>query len=146
MWETVRLRRCRGSLVGANYADGLQALLHRLLTKNNIPYADIRARKLALAWFVDKEAKQEVRGILRDFDLDESMIEAEAVRLSFRDLEIIDKLLMGLEARRDKALGCIANYREAFGQQLRETSDRLIEKHATDVPCLEDASVKTSPE
>jgi hypothetical protein len=55
------------------------------------------------------------------------------------NLEIIEKLLTGLEARRDKALACIANYRVSFAQQLRESSVRLIE--GDDVPRLQDASV-----
>src|SRR5262249_55774752 len=43
--------------------------------------------------------------------IDESAIEAEAVRRSSSDLELLDRMLTSLESRRDKALGCVAEYR-----------------------------------
>jgi len=80
------------------------------------------------------------------FGLNDSVIEAETVRRSSRELESVDRLLRSLEARRDNVLGCIANYRERFASELREASDRLIEAQPIDVPRLQDDSVKTSPE
>ena len=38
------------------------------------------------------------------FHLDESAIEAEAIRRSAADIELLDRLLASIEARRDKAL------------------------------------------
>ncbi len=42
--------------------------------------------------------------MLNYFELDESAIEAEAIRRSAADIELLDKLLASLESRRDKAL------------------------------------------
>ena len=65
--------------------------------------------------------------LLREFNLDETAIEAEAFRKSADDLERIDRLMASAEARRDKALVCIAQYRGDFGALLRESSDRLVD-------------------
>ena len=59
--------------------------------------------------------------------LDESAIEAEAIRKSADNLERIDRLMASAEARRDKALLCVARYRGDLSALLRETSDRMIE-------------------
>jgi polyhydroxyalkanoate synthesis regulator phasin len=82
---------------------------------------------LTTGWFTDPEAKEVVSRILRQFQLDESTIEAEAIRRSFSDLELLDKMLASLEARRDKALRCIGEYHESLARQLRKSADQIIE-------------------
>ena len=143
-WEIIRLRRCRTLIIKANFLGALQNLLAGLIKKPGefVESAQERAEELAAKWFATEQGKEEVRKILSRFDLDELVIEAEAIRRSSRDLEGFESLLVALEARRNKAFACIADYRLSFAQQLRESSDRLIEA----VPRLEDASVKTSPE
>jgi hypothetical protein len=70
---------------------------------------------LARDWFSDPKVKEQIAGLLREFKLDETAIEAEAFRKSADDLERIDRLMASSEARRDKALVCIAQYRGDFG-------------------------------
>jgi hypothetical protein len=76
------------------------------------------------------------------FDLDESAIEAEAVRRSSSELEVLDRMLTSLESRRNKALGCVAEYRASLAQQLRESADRIIDGKG--VHRIEDAASKRS--
>ena len=59
----------------------------------------------------DPDVKKQIAGLLREFNLDETAFEAEAFRKSADDLEGIDRLMASAEARRDKALVCIAQYR-----------------------------------
>ena len=80
--------------------------------------------------------------MLRRFHLDESAIEAEAIKQSMPYLESLDKMLASLEARRDKVLRRVAEYRSGLAQQLRATTDRIIEEKA--VPQLQLASSKES--
>jgi hypothetical protein len=47
-------------------------------------------------------------------------------------------MLTSLESRRNKALGCVAEYRVSLGQQLRESADRVIDGKG--VLRLEDAA------
>ena len=94
---------------------------------------------MARDWFSDPNAKKQIADLLREFDLDESAIEAAAIRQSADDLERIDRLMASAEARRDKALVCVVQYRGDFGALLRESSNRLITREA---PALEQVSSK----
>jgi len=85
------------------------------------------AEALAQAWFTDQEAKKRVSELLSRVELDESAIEAEAIRRSSSDLELLDRMLTSLESRRNKALGCVAEYRASLAHQLRESADRIID-------------------
>jgi hypothetical protein len=49
-------------------------------------------------------------------------------------------MLTSLESRRDKALGCVAEYRASLAQQLWESTDRIID--GKDVLRLEHPSSK----
>jgi hypothetical protein len=80
--------------------------------------------------------------ILSRFDLDESAIEAEAIRKSSSNLELLDRMLTSLESPRNKALGCVAEYRTSLAQQLRDSADRIIDGKG--VLRLEDAASKRS--
>ena len=80
--------------------------------------------------------------MLARFKLDESAIEAEAIRGSSSDLELLDQMLASLESRRNKALGCVAEYRASLAHQLRESADRIID--GKDVLRLEDAASERS--
>ena len=99
-----------------------------------------KAQALAHAWFTDREAEKQVSQTLNRFDLDESAIEAVAIRRSFSDLELLDRMLTSLESRRNKALRCVAEYRASLAHQLRESADRIIDDKG--VLTLEDASSK----
>jgi hypothetical protein len=80
--------------------------------------------------------------ILSRFDLDESAIEAEAIRRSSADLELLDRMLTSLESRRNKALGCVAEYRASLAHQLQKSAERIIDGKG--VLRLEDAASERS--
>ena len=94
--------------------------------------------ELANRWFSDTDAREEISELLKQFGLDETAIEAEAIRTSSADLETIDRMLTLAEARRNRALRSIAEYREDFAERLERHSDKLIEQH--DVVRLEHQS------
>jgi hypothetical protein len=144
VWEILRFRRCKAVIINAAFRSALEELLQQLLRDPGQSLYDgqlkEQAQTLAHAWFTDKEAKNEVSETLSRFDLDESAIEAEAIRKSSADLELLDRMLTSLESRRDKALGCVAQYRASLAHQLRESADRIID--GKDVLRLEHASGK----
>jgi len=143
VWEILRLRRCKGVVINSAFCSALEDLLVQLRQPGQHEF-DARgpARKLAHAWFTDKEAQKQVSETLRRFDLDESAIEAEAIRKSSSDLELLDRMLTSLESRRDKALGCVAEYRASLAHQLRESADRILD--GKDVLRLEHPSSERS--
>jgi|SRR5262245_60576531 len=128
VWEILRLRRCKVIIINSAFRSALENLLVQLKQPGQQDFqARDPARKLAHAWFTDQEAKKQVSETLSRFDLDESAIEAEAIRSSSSDLELLDRMLTSLESRRNKALGCVAEYRVSLGQQLRDSADRVID-------------------
>jgi predicted component of type VI protein secretion system len=143
VWEILRLRRCKVIIINAAFSSALEELLVRLRQPGQQDFqARDGARRLAHAWFTDEEAQKRVSEILTRFDLDESAIEAEAIRRSSSALELLDRMLTSLESRRNKALGCIAEYRASLAHQLRESADRIID--GKDVIQLEHPSDKRS--
>jgi hypothetical protein len=129
VWEILRLRRSKAAIVNLAFRAALKEVIKQLLIKpgNLIFHVEEESKKLAYEWFSDPDVKQQIAGMLRDFNLDETAIEAEAFRKSTGDLEQIDRLMASAEARRDKALMCIAQFRGDFGVLLRESSNRLVD-------------------
>ena len=144
VWEILRLRRCKVVIINSAFRSALEDLLMQLLRQPGQYEYEVEdeAQALAQAWFTDQEAKKQVSEILSRFELDESAIEAEAIRRSSSDLELLDRMLTSLESRRNKALGCVAEYRASLAHQLRESADRIIDGKG--VLRLEDAASKRS--
>jgi len=144
VWEILRLRRCKVVIINAAFRRALENLLEQLLGQTNEDPFEVEdeAEALAQAWFTDQEAKKRVSELLSRVKLDESAIEAEAIRRSSSDLELLDRMLTSLESRRNKALGCVAEYRASLAHQLRESADRIIDGKG--VLRLEDAASKRS--
>jgi hypothetical protein len=144
VWEILRLRRCKVVIINSAFRRALKNLLEQFLGQANEDEFDVydEAEALAHAWFTDQEAKKQVSEILARFDLEESAIEAEAIRRSSADLELLDRMLTSLESRRDKAFGCVAQYRASLAHQLRESADRIIDGKG--VLRLEDAAGERS--
>jgi hypothetical protein len=136
VWEILRFRRCKAAIVNAAFKGALEDLLSRL-----IGTPDWGAlRELVEDWFSKSEAKKEVSELLAQYHLDESAIEAEAIRSRSEELEVLDRMLTSLESRRNKALRCIADYQDRL--KVREASDRVIEGKA--VVQLENRSARRS--
>jgi hypothetical protein len=142
-WDILRLRRCKVVIINSAFRSALEDLLTQLLRQpGQYPFdMKVEAQALAQGWFTDdKEAQEQVLETLSRFELDETAIEAEAIRKSSANLELLDRMLRSLESRRDKALGCVAEYRASLAHQLRESADRIIDGKG--VLRLEDASGK----
>jgi hypothetical protein len=77
---------------------------------------------------------------LLDCYLGEPPSEAGLFLGGFARVDLLDKMLLALEARRDKSLVFIGQYRASLAQQLRESASRIIEMQTTNVPLVEDAS------
>jgi hypothetical protein len=144
VWEILRLRRCKTVIINSAFRSALQNLLKQLLREPGQYEYEVEDESEALAqvWFTDQEAKKRVSELLSRVELDESAIEAEAIRRSSSDLELLDRMLTSLESRRNKALGCVAEYRASLGHQLRESADRIIDRKG--VLRLEDAASNRS--
>jgi hypothetical protein len=125
-------RRSKTAIINLAFRAALKDLITQLLREPGQHAFQLgdQPDELARDWFSDPNVKKQIADLLREFEMDESAIEAEAIRRSTDDLERIDRLMASAEARRDKALVCVAQYRGDFGALLRDSSNRLIKKEA----------------
>jgi hypothetical protein len=125
--ETLRYRRCKAALINTAFRDALRRLMIQFWKDANETASFQGCELLAFDWFTDPKAKRYVAEILGRFDLDETAIEAEAIRSLAPELEVLDRMLSSLEVRRERAIRGIAEYRKNFAERVREVSDRIIE-------------------
>ena len=126
VWESLRLRRCAAAIINMAFRAALKNLLVQFWKNPDEPAPYQESEVLAFEWFTDPNAKQRVAEILNKFHLDETAIEAEAIRSVAADLELLDRMLMSLEARRNRALRGIADYRASFAEKVQQASDQII--------------------
>jgi hypothetical protein len=124
VWEILRLRRCKTAIVNIAFKQAVRALLDAQLED----YFDLRAKDLSERWFNDPAARTEVAEILGELKLDESAIEAEAIRISSASLEGIDRMLAAAESRRSRAFRNIEDCRASFAKTIRTVSDRALQE------------------
>jgi 5'-deoxynucleotidase YfbR-like HD superfamily hydrolase len=112
-----------------NLPSALESLIRHLKTpvSKMLPQEKDDAEELSRRWFSDPEAREEVSALLREIGLDESAVEAEAIRISFDVLDALDGMLTSLEGRRNKALACLVGYRASLMPQPRGRADRILE-------------------
>jgi hypothetical protein len=125
IWEILRLRRCKVGIVDLAFRDALKRILRNFSEPGSEIYDDID--DLSYYYFTNRKIKRRVLRFLAEFQLDEFAIEAEAIRRSAKDLECLDRLLASLEARRNKVLRCIAEFRGDFARRLRDSANRIID-------------------
>ena len=142
-WEIRRYQRVKTNLINSARRPGVKELLESLIECSR--ELDYRHReneiyRLTEQWFGDESDKNEVLQIFERFGLDESAVEAAAMRSAAPDLETLDRLMASQEARLSRALRLLADVRGGFvGQQLRARIDRVIDGKTL---ALEDASKK----
>jgi hypothetical protein len=138
-WEILRVYRCKTATINAAFFDVLKSILVQVSEEPRTATEYRPARKfeafslapaespevpsrpytkeefeqeyLPFGWFRDKSAKEKLAQKLARFGLDESVIEAQAIRLVWDDLELLDQKLISLEHRRDRLLRQMEAYR-----------------------------------
>jgi hypothetical protein len=101
-----------------------QVLLREDFDGDHLAYRHA-AEDIAHKWFSNKRTRAYVAKLLRKFHLDESAIEAAAVRSCAEDLERLDRRLTLAEIRRDKALRFIFDYRQSRGKYINQSNRNL---------------------
>jgi hypothetical protein len=139
VWERGRLRRAKAGIINSKFRAALEHLLQHTYPDHD-SHAHREAGRLSCEWFTDKTTKKQITAILAQFKLDESTIEAEAIRLAADDLERIDRIVASLEARFARLLRNVTEYRESLCQQFRAIAENVIE--AKPVRQLEGGSSK----
>jgi hypothetical protein len=132
IWEIRRLRNCKINTIHQAFPQALQSILEQLSFNPDVLVIidpENWAKALALRWFEDSTKKNEVLQILGRFGLDESAIEAEAIKLMSDHLQWLDRALAVASARLDKALRIVMDYRNSFAVRLRRHSKQTLIEH-----------------
>lgn len=122
VWEIRRYQRVKPGIINTRFKNALQ----RLLEQAGLDSDSEESQELAERWFTEPAAKQEVTEELRQIGLDESAIEAEAVRSCVTGLESCEEMIGLLESRFRVALALIDQLRDG-SLKLRRRSDRRVE-------------------
>jgi hypothetical protein len=128
VWETQRLRRLRGALLQAAAPEGLHHILQWVVGKN----CD---EKWVVGWAARKpDAVAAVEGTLAKAGLTRDSVTAQTLALKIDELERIDRMVAGAEARRNVALREIDRHRATLGAALRHAADEVLDAEFTEIP------------
>ena len=124
VWEAVRFRRLKASVMTACAGEGMHAVLRSLDAPDGFG--------LARRWFArDLTAVARVDALLESAGLGIDHVMAQTLRLHIAEIERIDRLGAAAEARRNAALHEIERHRADFATALRRA--------AQDAETVEDA-------
>ena len=124
-WEIIRYRRCKTAIITNANHTALKSILLQIRFKPGSSET-LAADKLAHEWYYSQKAKQDIAALLKEAGRDESAVEAEAFRLRLSEIEKMDRLLASVEARRDKTLRGIGQYRESFARKLQQSTASVV--------------------
>ena len=130
LWEALRLRRLKGSLLHAATRQGLSSVLVTLVGPLNV-------EALAESWFSgEQSAKQKVDQLLKEAGLSFDIVLAEGLAAKLDHIERIDRMIASAEARRNAVLREISRHRDAVAARLARASQAIEEAEFAEVdPC-----------
>jgi hypothetical protein len=134
-WEIARYDRAIVALLNAASPRALTNVLRPIffgpakLEKGDAPARDLAEEAIRFSDGADRALK-----LLNEVGLDETAVEAEALRLRSDDIEGIQRLRTTAETRRDKVLGNIAFYDKIFAERLQSSAEQVLA--ADDVPAI----------
>jgi len=144
LWETLRLRRMKASLVAVATRDALAEVLVPLVNRAaphdpfdfnlSLSPTPTPAQELAGDWYRrDAKAVAEVEKLLREADLSMDDVAAVALRMSLDVVERIERMIVSAEARRSAVLREVARHRAAFAEEVRRSSGSVRDADFTEM-------------
>ena len=128
LWEVLRLRRLKASLLLASAASGLEQLLTPVLGWQDVG-------PLSQEWHArENSARAQVDKFLNERGLTLDAITAETLSKKLDDVERIDRMIANAEARRHVVLREIDRHRAAVAARLRAAAEAIEEGEFEQVP------------
>jgi hypothetical protein len=129
VWETQRLRRLRVAF----FHVAVRKDLYQVLKPSSDPSS---ARRLADNWASHKpDAVAEVDARLAAaFGLTMDCVIGDTLARKLDEVERIDRMVAGAEARRNVALREIDRHRATLGAALRQAADEVLDAEFTEIP------------
>ncbi len=144
-WEIIRLRRCKTAILNSAFTSALQELLRELLGHLGHEYVAAKevAQNTVQQWPTNKRTRKRVEQLLKQFQLDNSAIEARAYLKQRNAIDYIDDLLEAAESRRNKVLRFIAEYRQSLVSSLEKTTKSIIDRQVLAIEHISDGQENT---
>jgi hypothetical protein len=125
-WEILRLRRVKTGVLKASMHEGVERVM------DDLGYDE--TYESSKAWAAgDKRAKEQVTRALAKANLSMDEVTATTWELNLETFERIERLLSGIEVRRNNALREIDRHRSAYGAAIRRTLDEVEDVEFRDV-------------
>jgi hypothetical protein len=138
--EARRLRQWKVCIIKNGFYNALDRILRKALRTPRTWGFDFEegdapetSESLTQKWYTDDTVKGQILELLGNLGLDETNIYAEAVRNNSAELELLDKMLVSAELRRDRTLRMIAEYRVDLAPRLEKAAQRIIDGQAVEV-------------
>ena len=156
VWELLRLRRLKQLKIDRTYWDKLRDILHKQCiaparskqdesetTRFDQEKFD-RLWELAEDWFNDEKVRKQISRELNGYEIDEWELELSVMDDLSEELKALDRTISAAELRRDRALLCIAEYRDSLATKMKRSLASVIDAEANDVPRVTHKSNETS--
>jgi hypothetical protein len=136
IWETNRYRRLIGNMLAAAEQEALERRLRALLYGSDTPFhfdsidqdnpLSFKSQALSRQYMLKQQAAiDEVSTLLASAGMDWEVIKAEAFSIRLREIESLNRMVAGAEARMKTTLREIDRHRKGLGQQLRRAVEQL---------------------
>jgi hypothetical protein len=127
VWETLRLRRLKASLLSVSARRGLEVVLIPLVGHSE-------ARELAALWHLrDRKSRKRVETTLKDAGLTMDAVMAETLSIKLDDVERIERMIANAEARRCAVLREVDRHRAALAALLQQAAEEIEEAEFAEV-------------
>jgi len=132
--EVVRLRAVKADLLTSTAGEGLRNVLRDLGVRD---YFD-----LAKQWHArEPDAIAAVNAALAAAGLSLGVVRAQALAVRIREVEAIERMILGAEARRDEMLRQLYGHQAALAERLRNAADA----HAQTIEQVPEIEIVPSP-
>lgn len=139
IWEANRYRRLIADTLVATEQEALERLLRHLLYGTDTPcvfdgddpdnFLSTKSQALSRQYVLRRQAAvEEVDALLTSAGLDWEVIKAESFSLRQREIESLNRMIAGAEARMKTTLREIDRHRKGLGEQLRCTIEKLDDR------------------
>lgn len=127
LWEAIRLRRLKSSLLVLHARSGLEAVIQPLVGYDE-------SRKLSALWNARlPDAVKKVTELLAGADLSMDEVMAQTLSLKIKDVERIERMIADAEARRASVLREIDRHRAALAASLRAAAESIEDAEFAEV-------------
>jgi hypothetical protein len=117
-WEILRLRRVKAGILNASMSEGVESVMDRLGYDDTLD----SSKRWAAG---EKRLRNEVTRALAAAGLSMDEVTATTLELNLETFERIERLLSGVEVRRNNALREIDRHRSGYGTAIRRTLDEV---------------------